>query len=386
MPQSERVSFARFLPLPGARLHTEEDSMFRSFKVLCSLVFGFLLFTFIATSIGRAQPNSAAGSGTVKVMTYNVNEGSDFVEVLSATNFVEFVAGAQATLNEVTSSNPPVRMRAIAHQIGITQPDLVGLQEISTWYQGPFDSPSVQYDMLQELLDAMAQQGLHYRVVVQVPEFQLAGPLDLSMANWLFVNDYDVMLARSDKGDMQISNVQWANFNTLLPVPTPIGPVQILRGWGSADVQLHGRAFRFIVTHLENYISAAPATLLIQEAQAKEINDGPAYVNMPVIIAGDFNADALGGDPTIATHQEMLSFGFADAWASLHPKVPGPTWQLVDTSPVDTAFQRIDYIFYSAASWRPLTCTLAGDAPHDKVDGLWPSDHIGVRAELQFAR
>jgi endonuclease/exonuclease/phosphatase family metal-dependent hydrolase len=288
--------------------------MFRSFKVLCSLVFGFLLFTFIATSIGRAQPNSAAGSGTVKVMTYNVNEGSDFVEVLSATNFVEFVAGAQATLNEVTSSNPPVRMRAIAHQIGITQPDLVGLQEISTWYQGPFDSPSVQYDMLQELLDAMAQQGLHYRVVVQVPEFQLAGPLDLSMANWLFVNDYDVMLARSDKGDMQISNVQWANFNTLLPVPTPIGPVQILRGWGSADVQLHGRAFRFIVTHLENYISAAPATLLIQEAQAKEINDGPAYVNMPVIIAGDFNADALGGDPTIATPEssraDMAASGY----------------------------------------------------------------------------
>ena len=358
--------------------------MCKSLWAHCSFVSTLFLSVFITVPSALGQLDDVgATKGTVKVMTYNINEGSDFVEVLSATTFPQFVAGVQATLDEVTTSNPPLRMQAIAHQIGMTQPDLVGLQEVTTWLEGPFGSPTVKYDMLEELMDQLAAQGLHYTVVVKVPEFQLAGPLDLSLANWLFAEDYDVMLAKSDKGDMRISNVQWAHYNILLTAPTAAGPVQIERGWGSADVTLHGQTFRFIVTHLENYIAQAPATLLIQEAQAKELTDVPAYVDMPVIIAGDFNADALGKDASIATYEEMLSLGFADAWGTLHPKVAGPTWQLVDSSPVDTSFQRIDYIYFSDGV-RPLTASLAGNNPHDKIGGLWPSDHVGVRANLQF--
>jgi len=357
--------------------------MHKSFWSVCSFLVAILFSFFTGFPAARGQSEMGATHGTVKVMTYNINEGSDFVEVLSATTFPQFVEGVQATLNQVTASNPPLRMKAVAHQIGITQPDLVGMQEVTTWLEGPYYSPTVKYDMLQELMDELAAQGLHYTVVVKIPEFQLAGPLDLSMANWLFANDYDVMLARAGKGDMQVANVQWAHYNTLLQVPTAAGQVTIDRGWGSADVTLHGQTFRFIVTHLENYIAQAPLTLLIQEAQARELTDVPAYVNMPVIIAGDFNADALGNDASIATYHEMLSLGFADAWGTLHPKVPGPTWQLVDSSRVDTAFQRIDYIFFSAGV-RPLTSSLAGNDPHDKIGGLWPSDHVGVRADLQF--
>lgn len=356
--------------------------MNKSFRAVCSFVNSIVLLAFIASPAARAQSASGSARGVVKVMTYNINEGSDFVEVLSATTFSQFVDGVKATLAEVTASNPPLRMQAVARQIAVTQPDLVGLQEVTTWLQGPLDSPAVQYDMLQELLDQLSAQGSRYKVVVKVPEFQLAGPMDLSMANWIFANDYDVMLARSDKGDMQIANVQWAHYHTLLPVPTPLGTLEIERGWGSADVTLHGQMFRFIVTHLENYIAQAPATLLIQEAQARELTDLPAYVDMPVIIAGDFNADAIGKDASIATYQEMLGLGFSDAWGALHPNDPGPTWPLVDSSPVNTAFQRIDYIYFSSRV-RPLTCRLAGNDPHDKIGGLWPSDHAGVRALLQ---
>jgi endonuclease/exonuclease/phosphatase family metal-dependent hydrolase len=353
---------------------------------LLKFIFGLLaLATVLAIPTLLAQ--SAAGKGTVKVMTYNLNEGSDFVEVLSAQTFPEFVQAVQTTLNQVDTSNPPLRMQAIAHQIAIAQPDLVGMQEVSTWLVGDPSTPAVRYDMLRELMSALKAQGQNYKVVVVVPEFLLAGPLSGDLSNWLFVQDTDVMLARSDKGDMQISNVQFGNYNTLLSLPTVAGPVTITRGWGSADVALQHQQFRFIVTHVENYIAQAPGTLFIQEAQAKELADGPAYeMKMPVIIAGDFNADALGNDPSIATHQEMLSFGFSDAWGARYPNDPAPTWPLLDSSPTSsTAFQRIDYI-WALGDVRPLNLSLVGTVPHDKVSGLWPSDHAGVRATLQLGR
>ena len=352
-------------------------SWIRSFALLA-------LAAFLVTASAPAESDSQ--KGTVKVVTYNLNEGSDFVEVLSAQTFPEFLQAVQTTLNEVDNSNPPLRMKAIAHQIAINQPDLVGMQEVSTWLVGDPSAPAVRYDMLQELMAELNAHGLRYKVVVVVPEFQLAGPLP-DLTNWVFVQDTDVMLVRSDKGDLTLSNVQSGNNHTLLSLPTIAGPVTITRGWGSADVNLHGQQLRFIVTHVENYISQAPATLFIQEAQAKELADGPAYeMNMPVIIAGDFNADALGNDASIATWQEMRSFGFTDAWAARYPKIPGPTWPLLDSSPNNsTAFQRIDYI-WTLGDVRPLNLSQIGADPHDKVSGLWPSDHAGVRAHLQFGR
>jgi endonuclease/exonuclease/phosphatase family metal-dependent hydrolase len=353
------------------------------YRLVRSLCFYVSVMLAAAPFVPAANAATGAGNGTVKVMTYNVNEGSDYVEVLSAQSLAEFVQAVQITLDQVTASNPPLRMQAVAHQIAISQPDLVGLQEVSTWFVGDLGNPTVRYDMLQELMDALKAQGLNYQVVVVVPEFQLAGPLP-DGTNWVIVQNTDVMLARSDKGDLQLSNVQRASFHTLLPVQTAAGSVNITRGWGSADVSLHGQNFRFIVTHLENYIAQAPATLLIQEAQAKELSDGPAYeMNMPVIIAGDFNADALGTDASIATYKEMIGLGFADAWGTRYPKDPAPTWQLVDSKPVDTAFQRIDYI-WTLGNVCPLNLSLAGAAPQDKVGSFWPSDHAGVRALLKL--
>ena len=79
----------------------------------------------------------SSDTSSVKVMTYNVNEGTDFVEVLGAQTFSDFVAAVQLTINNVRATNPPLRMQAIAHQIAIKQPDLVSLQEVTTWRVGP---------------------------------------------------------------------------------------------------------------------------------------------------------------------------------------------------------------------------------------------------------
>jgi len=359
--------------------------MHRLSRWICSSA----LLALAALLISPAPAQAGDTSGTVKVMTYNVNEGSDFVEVLSAQSVTDFVQAVQITLNEVDASNPPLRMQAVAHQIAIDQPDLVGLQEVSTWLTGNPAAPTVRYDMLQELMAALAAQGQHYKVVVVVPEFQLAGPLP-DFTNYVIVQDTDVMLARSDKGDLSLSNVNSGTYNTLLqlPLPAPLPAVTIQRGWGSADVSLHGQNFRFIVTHIENFLAPAAAyTLYIQQSQVQQLASGPAGISdRPVIIAGDFNADALGGDQSLLTWQLMQTLGFTDAWAARYPNVAAPTWPLLDSSPTSaSAFQRIDYI-WTKGPIRPLNLSQAGTDPQSKVGGLWPSDHAGVRAQLQFTR
>jgi endonuclease/exonuclease/phosphatase family metal-dependent hydrolase len=335
-----------------------------------------LFFGILAPLTATGQDD---GKAVVKVMTYNVNEGTDFVQVLSATNLPDFLDAVQITLNDIDSTNPPRRMQAVAKEIAKTQPDLVGLQEVTTWSVGG----KVKYDMLQELISALHDLGEEYTPVVIVDEFQLAAPLP-DMATIVQGVNHDVILARA-ASEMELSNPQNGHFSVILPVPIPVPPgvLAIPRGWGSVDAKLHGQSFRFVVSHLENFIAQSPGTLFIQEAQASELALGPAGTTLPLIIAVDANADALDNDPTIATYQLVRSFGFGDAWATVHPNEPGATWGFMpdpnDLRPI--VHQRIDYILFKNGV-RALTAQLAGQRTQEKVDGLWPSDHAGERANL----
>ena len=340
---------------------------------ICALIFLTLVVLIPSAALGQD-----GGKSVVKVMTYNVNEGTDFVEVLSAKTPPEFLQAVQTTLNNIDSTNPPLRMQAVASEIAQTRPDLVGLQEVTTWSVGG----KVRYDMLQELLSALNNLGQQYVPVLVVNEFVLEAPLP-DLVTMVKGEDHDVILARVMGTDMELSNIQHAPFSVLLPVPTPVGTLIIVRGWGSVDVTVHRKTFRFIVSHLESFSAAFPVTLQIQEAQAQELVLGPAGTSLPIIIAVDANADALGNDPTIATYHLILSFGFGDAWAAVHPDLAGATWGFMpdpnDTRP--TIHQRIDYVFFNNGI-RALTAQLAGQRAQEKVGGLWPSDHAGVRATL----
>jgi len=342
----------------------------------------FALASFLlATGLAAGQSNQS--NSVIKVMTYNVYEGTDFEEVLGAQTFPDFVAAVQTALNNVKATNPPLRMQAIAHQIAVTQPDLVGLQEVTTWRVGPGPNPTaVLFDMLQELLDALAADGQHYVPVVVDHEFDVQAPLP-DLTTFVEAADSNVILARSDE-NLQLSNIQTAHFAASLTFATFVGPVTILEGWGSADVRFHGQSLRFVVTHLQPFAPPAPATLLIQEAQAAELVSGPANTAIPVIIAGDFNADADHSlDPTFATYEGMVLSGFGDAWAATHPGQPGPTCcQLPDLSNVISLLsQRIDFVFFRGQI-HTLNSRIAGAETHDRINGLWPSDHAGVRATL----
>lgn len=77
---------------------------------MCFIAF---LVVFADTSPAFAQNTN----GALGVMTYNVNEGTDYLQVLSATTAEQFLIGVGDIVTQVQGTNPPERMLAIAAKI-----------------------------------------------------------------------------------------------------------------------------------------------------------------------------------------------------------------------------------------------------------------------------
>ena len=70
------------------------------------------------------------GDGDLRVMTYNANEGTDFLEVEQAGTTTQFLIAVGQTITQVRATRPPERMQALASQIAGASPMLVSLQEV----------------------------------------------------------------------------------------------------------------------------------------------------------------------------------------------------------------------------------------------------------------
>ena len=356
---------------------------------LCLLALVGAAVLTMAASDAAAQ---AGAQGELRVMTYNVNEGTDFQQVLGATSTTEFLIGVGEIVTQVQGTNPPERMQAVAAQILAAGPTLVSLQEVDQWYMGTFNpltgacgAMSLKYDMLQEILDALRAQGGHYAVAMQAPEISFPptpGLIPTSGFLCAALTDNNVILARTDLGPgaFQWSNPQTGQFATKAFLPTPGGVIPITRSWIAVDAKFHGSAFRFIGTHLESFVPP------IREAQGSELRAGPANTALPVIVAMDSNAQAfpLPQDPT---YMDFAAAGYQDVWQEIYPSVPGLTCcqSESDNNPVSQLYQRIDLILTLGG---PITAERIGlfgaDASSRTADGLWPSDHAGVAAGLKF--
>ena len=342
---------------------------------------GSLLAISLIVSTGSySQAN--ASDRLLTTMTRNMDEGTDFGPIFSAANFSQFATEVANAYLEVQASNIPERSAAIADEIAARRPYLIGLQEVSIWRTGPLfgHANTVTYDALQSLLQALEARGQHYSVIKTVIEFEGEAPSALGIE--VGFTDLDVVLARSDLSvsELQLSNVQGQHFVTNLTFPSPVlGIVTIPRGWISVDGKLRGKEFRFITTHLESFHPG------VQAAQASELVLGPANTDLPVIICGDLNTEAPGGNPALnAAYQIVLSGGFSDVWSILHPTDPGFTWPLHGEDPftsASTPSQRIDLILSREGrkGLGALTADLNGNHSTDLTQsGLWPSDHAGL--------
>ena len=339
-------------------------------------------------------------------MTYNVDEGTDFLEVQQARTTSEFLIAVGQTITQLRATQPRNRMRAIARQIIDAAPTLVSLQEMDQWSSGPFDPVTsscgpmtIEFDMVQDLLDALAAQGAHYTIAVRQQQFAIPPVPGLIPSSGFFcasvVNNV-VMLARTDlkPARFQWSNPQSGTYQATLFFPTPFRTLPLPRAWVSVDATFHGNAFRFIGTHLE---SADPG---LRRLQGVELRVGPGSTPLPVILAMDSNAQAepLPLDPA---YVDFIGAGYRDAWPERDQTADGDhdAWneransaagftccqaQLLNNVESQLS-QRIDLILTKGPIKVQHVALFGADSQSKSSTGLWPSDHAGVAAQLEIS-
>jgi endonuclease/exonuclease/phosphatase family metal-dependent hydrolase len=323
--------------------------------------------------------SQAAGKGMVRVMQQNMDAATDLGFITSATDPKSLMIGLVKTIQEVAASKIPRREALLAEEIANLQPDLVALQEATLYRKGPLNQPpatQVMYDQLQSLMDALQQRGLHYAVVAVNNLFDAEVPTPLGFD--FRMTDRDAMLARTDlaPSDFALSHVQQGIYQAQWVFGNPVlGSIPVPRGWMTVDVQIGVAAFRFANTHLES----PPAPSDIQVAQATELMQILSGATMPVVLLGDFNANAEAGQDHYPTTDVILEAGFVDAWHAVHPFDTGYTWPLHGEDPYTSGtppYERIDLIFLRGlgAAWVFKT------GGWHSSSGLWLSDHNGVFA------
>ena len=241
------------------------------------------------------------------------------------------------------------------------------------------------FDYLQLLVDALAARGEHYAVASSIDELEVELPmfnLQTGSIDDARLTDRDAILVRTDEpaGQLRVLHPGHGHFSTVLQIPSTGLTVQ--RGWCSVDLIVRGQPARFICSHLEE--ETVPQ---IQLAQAQELLNGPANVNFPVILAGDFNADTLNRNGT-QTYAALVATGFVDAWASVHSGdlAGGLTWGHDEflAEPNTPFVWRIDLVLYRGSG---LVATKAEVLDLDlerSQPPLWASDHAAVATRLQI--
>jgi endonuclease/exonuclease/phosphatase family metal-dependent hydrolase len=300
----------------------------------------------------------------------------------------------------------------------VHQPDLVGLQEVSTWRtlpvtptaSGGFEPTGpwvTDYDALASLLASLRQLGTPYRAVVQDTTFSNeAFPLPAVTASGFKLvafTDYNVILVRtkSERLGMSLSNGQTHTYIARLPVTVAGMDIDVTRGWAQVDVAKNGQHFRLVDTHFEAF-GIPPLKDQVRNPQAQELVYRLSSSPYPVVLVGDINArptmctDIPRTDPfehildgNVVAYGIITGAGMKEVWPTLYPsKACAPSsWtsgQLTLQTPVSMLTHRIDDVFVTTGI-TPLVARVMGGTTADRTaSGLWPSDHASTWAQLRI--
>lgn len=344
------------------------------------------------------------GAPKLDVMTWNVYVGAGLENLLLVTDPNQIPVEVANIVAQVVATDFPARAEAIADQIERLRPDVISLQEMSEFrtqspgdvvFGNPTPATTPFMDWRTILDDALAARGLSYEIRAETMNFDIELPIvsNTPLPDDIRLTDYDVILVRE--------GVRWANAaggNYAAALPIDLGGTTILKpsGWTSVDVEVHGKWYRYVNTHLESadvggVVDPQLAALqALQLAELSTILDGSPY---PVILTGDFNSAAAG--TTTDTYEDLLDGGFVDTWLAGKPLGPGFTSnQAEDLLNVESLlFHRIDFVLFrnrvtgtSGHLTGAAKSELVGEESADRTsNGLWPSDHAGVFTALSLA-
>lgn len=371
-----------------------------------------------------ASSHALADDGDITVMTYNQYLGADFSELAEAQDAAEFNMTLLGILERIAASNFEERAQRQAAQIARHLPDLVGLQEVWTLAcidLGPptagegCDHPAIAgafTDHEAVTLDALSDLGADYASAARVMNLDIDIPFVINgFFAMLTVTDHDLILERAETVTYSEpvtfpgcdQSQDGCNYQVSLPVPFLGSTVDFLRGFVAVEATVRGRDYLFANTHLE--VKSALVPPIIQSLQAFELIQRLAFLQQvspftPLILVGDINSSPedepvpTGLEPPFDTavppYQQFVAADYHDVWALRPGAVPGFTCcQAEDlTNQRSTLDERIDMIFSSDLPRRVKQVRLVGDRNADKTwppgRGLWPSDHAGVVATLQF--
>lgn len=144
----------------------------------------------------------------------------------------------------------------------------------------------------------------------------------------------------------------------------------------------------FFTTHLTSAVDASAVRCQQVRVLAEFVAAHSRGTDFPPVVTGDFNAwpdsdevRQFGGYKTAPAVPGQV---FLDAWEYADPAQPSVTWNAANPYVAFDPSVRVDYIHIGAPGPDGLgsvsSVRRVGDEP---VDGVWPSDHAAVLADLR---
>jgi hypothetical protein len=384
-----------------------------SYHLAAPAVAGVLTVLLTISSPALAGKDNAHRAGQITAMTQNLYVGAEILSIAVAPGLCELMDAANTAVEQVLANDFPQRADALAALIAAEAPDVVGLQEVfQVIFSDLAQNPVFFEDYLALLLAALNDQGASYYAAATRSSAPITVPADsdgdcdpnnpsLGAADYLAtIIDHDVILCRDD---VVCSNPAMNNFTYNASAPIPGGGVLVIeRGWVSVVATVKGRNYRVLDTHLE--VDSNTAFRAVQFLQALELAaalDIMRADGLPQVALGDFNSDDSPIPPTcelpfpcFSSYQVMAGAGFQDAWLLRggKPEDGFTCCQDEDLLNVDSHLTtRIDQVWargsvnhYGGPEVRGVRARVLGAEQSDRSvpDGLWPSDHAGVVADL----
>ena len=259
------------------------------------------------------------------------------------------------SLNLWNRSGPwELRAKRIREWIDRLDPDLIGFQEVLR---------GKGVDLAAELIESRGYHSDFARAVPfwEDPEFAFGNAI---ASRWPLQARGELRLPDGGDGEKRVA--------LSATVDSPHGPIS------------------FTSTHLNwrlhhGQVRERQVVALCDWVRARRPENG-----FPPILVGDFNAEPESSEIRYVCGLQSLEGGsvhFRDAWRQAGSGGDGLTWSRRNdyAQPWLEPDRRIDYIFVGppilpSGIGNVETCRVVCD---DTVDGVWPSDHFGVFAELR---